>query len=391
MIREILQSVQYPSEISAMVKMRLSGLASAEVSKPLEYIAETGKDITFCYAALNKVSRSFAAVIRQLPDELRDPVCIFYLVLRGLDSIEDDARLPARDKLPLLRNFYAKNYESKWNITGVGDSDDYRTLLANYDKVARSFQKLDRKYQTVIVDTCKRMGEGMADFSERAIVTVADYDLYCHYVAGLVGCGLSDLFAASGIENPDLSLQPELSNAMGLFLQKTNIIRDYHEDLISGRMFWPREIWSRYADHPEDFMLLPESCSSLACLNHLVCDALQHVPDCLDYLSQLTHPDVFRFCAIPQAMAIATLAKVYNNPSVFSGVVKIRKGLAARLMVEVSDFGTLRNYFDLFTRDIFNKLSTADPNNDRMLEQLFRIFKACSRQQEAPALQPLFS
>ncbi len=37
-----------------------------------------------------QVSRSFAVVIQQLPQELQDPVCIFYLVLRGLDSVEDD-------------------------------------------------------------------------------------------------------------------------------------------------------------------------------------------------------------------------------------------------------------------------------------------------------------
>ena len=30
---------------------------------------------------------------------------------------------------------------------------------------------------------------------------------------------------------------------MGLFLQKTNIIRDYLEDLEGGRTFWPDEVW----------------------------------------------------------------------------------------------------------------------------------------------------
>ena len=34
---------------------------------------------------------------------------------------------------------------------------------------------------------------GMADFIEKEVVTVADYDLYCHYVAGLVGVGLSEV------------------------------------------------------------------------------------------------------------------------------------------------------------------------------------------------------
>lgn len=36
---------------------------------------------------------------------------------------------------------------------------------------------------------------------------------------------------------------------------------------------------------------------------------------------------MFRFCAIPQIMAIATLAECYANPEVFRRVVKIPKGL----------------------------------------------------------------
>lgn len=34
---------------------------------------------------------------------------------------------------------------------------------------------------------------------------------------------------------------------MGLFLQKTNIIRDYLEDYVDGRAFWPQDIWKKYA------------------------------------------------------------------------------------------------------------------------------------------------
>jgi len=37
-------------------------------------------------------------------------------------------------------------------------------------------------------------------------------------------------------------------------LQKTNIIRDYLEDINEipkSRMFWPREIWGKYADKLE--------------------------------------------------------------------------------------------------------------------------------------------
>jgi farnesyl-diphosphate farnesyltransferase len=40
---------------------------------------------------------------------------------------------------------------------------------------------------------------------------------------------------------------------MGLFLQKTNVIRDYREDLDDKRKFWPRQVWSKYADNLGDF------------------------------------------------------------------------------------------------------------------------------------------
>lgn len=65
---------------------------------------------------------------------------------------------------------------------------------------------------------------------------------YCHYVAGLVGIGLSRLFSASEFEDPLVGEDTERANSMGLFLQKTNIIRDYLEDQQEGREFWPQEV-----------------------------------------------------------------------------------------------------------------------------------------------------
>jgi hypothetical protein len=44
------------------------------------------------------------------------------------------------------------------------------------------------------------MGAGMAEFVEREdCETREQYDLYCHYVAGLVGIGLSQLFGEWGV------------------------------------------------------------------------------------------------------------------------------------------------------------------------------------------------
>ena len=49
---------------------------------------------------------SFAMVIQQLPEGLRDAFCVLYLVLRALDTVEDDMSIPIDKKVPLLHAFH---------------------------------------------------------------------------------------------------------------------------------------------------------------------------------------------------------------------------------------------------------------------------------------------
>ncbi|MCW5907100.1 MAG: squalene synthase [Chitinophagales bacterium] len=376
MILDLLTTVIKPSEFGSVLKLKLSGLQNKTYPQPLRELAANVNDREFCYAALHKVSRSFAVVIQNLPGELQDAVCVFYLVLRGLDSIEDDMNIPLEKKLHLLRNFHQFSLQPGWNISNTGDKEDYRQLLESFQKVVSVYLRLKPSYRMVIDNITKQMGHGMADFAEKKVQTTADYDLYCHYVAGLVGIGLSGLFSASGFESALLEQQKTIANSMGLLLQKTNIVRDYFEDIESGRTFWPEQIWSCYAEKLEDYKHFPESKESLACLNHLVTDALQHVPDCIAYMKQIQHPKVFRFCAIPQVMAMATLAKIYNNPDVFRTNVKIRKGLAARLMLETNDLESLNYFLEKFTYKLMRKLNPADPNYLMTKKRLHRIIEA---------------
>ncbi|CAK9142071.1 unnamed protein product [Ilex paraguariensis] len=174
--------------------------------------------------------------------------------------------------------------------------------MDQFHDVSTAFLELGSSYQEAIEDITMRMGAGMAKFICKEVETIDDYDEYCHYVAGLVGLGLSKLFHASGSE--DL-LSDSLSNSMGLFLQKTNIIRDYLEDINEipkSRMFWPRQIWSKYVNKLEELKYEENSVKAVQCLNDMVTNALFHVEDCLTYMSSLRDPAIFRFCAIPQAV-----------------------------------------------------------------------------------------
>ena len=267
----------------------------------------------FCYDMLNRVSRSFAIVIQQLPEELRNAVCVFYLVLRGLDTVEDDMALNTKKKLRMLETFCDDIYDRTFVVKDCGEGN-YKTLMLEFNNVTEAFLSLDQGYQDVIYDITKRMGHGMRDFIPKEVETVEDYNLYCHYVAGLVGIGLSKLFAACELESPKFASKMDgLANDMGLFLQKTNIIRDYLEDieeLPAPRMFWPREIWGEYAEELDEFKDPENREEAVCCLNHMITDALNHATKSLDYMNELQHKWVFRFCAIPQVMAIGEFIRL---------------------------------------------------------------------------------
>lgn len=380
MIFMLLESWRYPEELKSLYLLKKRQERSKE-KRPINELAKELDDISFCYAVLDRVSRSFAAVIRQLPEELRDSVCLFYLVLRGLDSIEDDTKTAIEVRAELLRTFHLKHNDPNWSVSGIGDSNDYRLLLENYQLVISAFQKLPLDHQKIILSTCDQMGAGMCKYLDREVNQIDEYDEYCGYVAGLVGIGLSQLFSSSGLENSAVGRNEELSNSMGLFLQKTNIIRDYHEDLLAERTFWPREIWGQYSSTLSELKGLKDG-RSTQCLNHLITDALQHGGDCLTYLKSIKNPMVFRFCAIPQVMAIATLAEVFSNDEVFRKNVKIRKGLAAKLIFQANTYQEVQKIFEKFSIDIFKKIPKNDPNSYLTASYLRRLVNKQSKIKE---------
>jgi len=113
--------------------------------------------------------------------------------------------------------------------------------------------------------------------------------------------------------------------------------------------------------------------SALACLNALIADALDLVPDVLTYLSLLRDPNVFRFSAIPQVMAIATLDECFDNPKVFTGVVKISKGAAARLILGSGDLASVHSWFYYFADAMERRCPPSDPSREAILRHTASI------------------
>jgi farnesyl-diphosphate farnesyltransferase len=322
-----------------------------------------------CFDFLDLTSRSFSAVIKELHPELLVPVCIFYLILRGLDTIEDDMTIALAEKEPLLRDFDQILDKDGWTYDGNHPKEKDRDLLVGFHYVITEFKKIKPEYQVIIKDITKRMGEGMAEYAnnvehmENGVDTVEDYERYCHYVAGLVGEGLTRLFIEANLANPTLQKRPELQESMGQFLQQVNITRDIREDWEDKRRFWPKEIWSKYVDDFADLMKPENKVTAMNCSSEMVLTALRRAPDCLFYLAGLRDQSVFNFCAIPQSMAIATLECVFRNPDLFQKNCKISKGQACELMIEsTQNLQVVCGVFKTFARKIHKKNDPRDPN-----------------------------
>jgi farnesyl-diphosphate farnesyltransferase len=361
---DLLYLLVHPNELRSIIQWKVWHNAVHERNPEKE--DETTRE---CFKYLDLTSRSFSAVIQELNPELLMPITVFYLILRGLDTVEDDTSIPAKTKEPILRNFDQNLEKDGWNFTGNRPEEKDRELLVNFQHVVVEFKRQKPAYKEIIADICHKMGNGMADyclnaeFNENGVEKIADYDLYCHYVAGLVGEGLTRLFVESKFGNPALMKRPELQESMGLFLQKTNIIRDIREDTDDNRKFWPKEIWSKHVENWDDLFKPEYEAAALNCSSEMVLNALSHADECLFYLAGLKEQSVFNFAAIPQSMAIATLELCFRNPNLFKRNVKITKGHACQLMVEsTQNLQLVCEVFKRHIRSIRKKNRPQDPN-----------------------------
>lgn len=107
----------HPQELRAMVTYKVWRDPLNDIKSNPEESGWNRESMQACWGYLDLTSRSFAAVIKELRGEMSRFICIFYLALRALDTIEDDMTLDPARKIELLTNFYHKLEEPGWNFT----------------------------------------------------------------------------------------------------------------------------------------------------------------------------------------------------------------------------------------------------------------------------------
>lgn len=221
---------------------------------------------------MNKVSRSFAVVVSCLEEPLNHVMATAYLLCRVVDNIEDCQR-PVAWKLLRFNEFsqllrapaLAADILTVWESESwPGLTPDERQLMSLEDGLTlwRIYALVPEEDRSVIRHWVQAMAQGMAQVEEpgqpprsvihngiRVLADEHDYNRYCYVVAGTVGHMATELVINHyRLPSKTAIYLQVLCEACGRSLQKTNIIKDFAEDL-KRRVCYLPETWLREADY----------------------------------------------------------------------------------------------------------------------------------------------
>jgi 15-cis-phytoene synthase len=172
-------------------------------------------------ATTNRVARTFAIACRLLPRHLRNDVYLLYLVFRTLDDLVDHGDDAAATRIAAVR---------AWSTGGPAEQTREVAIL-------RSLGERHRLPRDAFAEFCAGMEHDLAGGLLR---TEADVDRYCFRVAGTVGVVMAELL---GTREPARARRA--AAALGMAMQRTNILRDIDEDLANGRVYLAQEALRR--------------------------------------------------------------------------------------------------------------------------------------------------
>ncbi|KAH7574994.1 hypothetical protein JRO89_XS02G0031100 [Xanthoceras sorbifolium] len=317
--------------------------------------------------------------MESLRDVLKHPAELYYLVKLKMALRGAEKHIPPEPHWAFCYSMVYVFYLVLRVLDTIGCTRNLDKVVVDvFHHVSTAFMELKKAHQATIVDITKRMGAGMAKFICKEITTTYDYDEYCHYSAELVEIGLFKLFDPS--RKQDLIME-KLCGSTFIFYQ-AHMIKDYLEDINEipkPRIFWPREIYSKYVDKIEDLKCEENSVKAVQCLNEMVTDALKHTGDCLNHLSTLNDDAALQFFGALAVKGMGTLVLCYNNIQVFKDKVKLRRGLAARLYEQTKMMSDIYNVYFEFSSVMKSKVEMHDPNAMKTLSELNKIQEVCKK------------
>jgi farnesyl-diphosphate farnesyltransferase len=274
---------------------------------------------------LRSVSRSFYLSLRFLPQRLRDPLSLAYLLARATDTIADTAEPAVELRAEALRDLAAAIQGSAPGQTAARLRDFFAPLQSDQAERALiealpaalewlgALGELDRREIQAVLDKITR-GQTLdlerfgAGAGIRALASAADLEEYTYLVAGCVGEFWTRLCFA---HVPKFSARPEsemceLGVEYGKGLQLINILRDAGPDLRQGRCYLPAEELRSIGVAPEEILRNPERVEPI--LRRWGEKAARGVEAGIDYACAIRNRRIRFATALPALIGKRTLA-----------------------------------------------------------------------------------
>jgi len=334
---------------------------------------------------LKNVSRSFYLTLRVLPEALRVPIGLAYLLARAADTIADTELVSPQQRLEHLLAFRVQvnhgcDSESLIRIESSfsrhqRDSHE-RTLLNSLRpalELTHALSPADRAEVRAVVTTLTTgMEFDLLTFPLEssgqiaALKNIGELDHYTFLVAGCVGEFWTKMTAVHtpALHEWNIFEMSQTGIRFGKALQLTNVLRDCAKDLRIGRCYLPLDLLNEAGLTPADLLKPGNAARARPILVNLLHVALRHFAAAEDYILAIP-PTCGRLrlaCLWPVLIGLSTLKKIAENPDwlnperpskVTRGYVK--RTLALSLPVVGSDT-LIRMWIDTLLRGVEEKL-----------------------------------
>lgn len=325
--------------------------AAPSLLPPADPAARIREAERFGQDILPAVSRTFAISIRFLPGDLGRAVLTAYLLCRIADTIEDDNSTPPEERAGLLEEFLrtmqdrdaAEAFAAK--AARLKGDAAHLELVRRTDLVLVLFRTLPQRTQERVAHWVREMGVGMAKFVRTyptgiRIQTLAEYREYCYYVAGTVGCMLTELWHlhAKPVGKREFERLWAKCQAFGEALQTVNILKDIaHDAEYENSIYIPaHDLQAEGSSH--ETLLSPQHLEhNHRAVAQFIELARTDLDDALEYILLIPRRAVAirAFCILPLLFAYATLRDLSGSRAMLTvgGSVKISRREVKALMV----------------------------------------------------------
>lgn len=300
---------------------------------------------------LPSVSRTFALSVQLLRGELGRSVLCAYLLCRIADTIEDDGQSAPEHKAALLSDFLACLDDAAVadafpaRAQGIQGDAAHVRLLRSTDLVCVLFRSLVPAARDRVAHWVREMARGMRAFTLRhpgglRIQTVEEYREYCYYVAGTVGCMLTELWRAHGLALSSTQYDALWSRCtqFGEALQTVNILKDIASDAQrENAIYVPERTLQGHGGSQATLLDPARLAENRAAVGEFIELAWIDLDLAFEYLLLLPRRAVTirAFCVLPLLYAYATLRELTRSDAMLrpGGTVKISRGEVKALMV----------------------------------------------------------